>query len=248
MTANADDRRIYGQRSRIGLLVPSSNTVCEIEFWRMAPPGVTVHTSRMPFFATRYERPLDEMERHLDRVFEEAKTAAPDVIAYGCTASSAKGDAAVKEREIAELAGLPTATAAAALVEALRALRATRIAMLTPYPPETNAKEVRFFAENGIEVLAEESIIVDEAQLSFRNMCLVPADRLVERALALGSDERVEAVVLSCADMPTAEALPRIEAELGKPVISSVQALFWRSLRLAGIDDRVANAGRLLTL
>jgi arylmalonate decarboxylase len=248
MTANAHPERIYGQRCRIGLLVPSSNTVCEIEFWQMAPPGISVHTSRMPFFATRHQRPLDEMETHLDRVFDEAKTAVPDVIAYGCTASSAKGDAMVKERELAEQAGVPTATAAAALVEALRALGATRIAMLTPYPPETNAKEVKFFAENGIEVLAEESIIVDEAQLSFRNMCLVPAERLIERAVALGSDERVEAVVLSCADMPTAGALPAIEAELDKPVISSVQALFWRALRLAGIDDPVPNAGRLLAM
>ena len=244
MTANA--QRVYGARGRIGLLVPSANTVCEIEFWRLAPPGVSVHTSRMPFLPERYARPLDEMEKHTDRVLEEARSAAPDVIAYGCTASSAKGDPAAMEAKLSERAGLPTVTAGAALVAALRALGICRIAMLTPYPPATNAKECRFFAGNGIEVVAEESVIVDEAQLRFKNMCQVPTDRLVERSIALGGDPRVQAVVLSCTDMPTVEAVTAIEAALDKPVISSVQALLWRALRTAGIDDAVPGAGRLL--
>lgn len=244
MTAHA--QRIYGARGRIGLVVPSSNTVCEIEFWRLAPAGVSVHTSRMPFLPDRYARPLDEMETHTDRVFEEARTAAPDVIAYGCTASSAKGDPAVMEAELAERSGLPTVTAGAALVAALRALGASQIALLTPYPPETNAKECKFFAENGIAVLAEESVIVDEAQLSFKNMCQVPTDRLVERAVALGGDARVEAVVLSCTDMPTVDAVTAIEAALDKPAVSSVQALLWRALRAGGIADAIPGGGRLL--
>ena len=161
MTANLE--RVYGGRGRIGLVVPSTNTVCEIEFWRMAPPGVTVHTSRMPFLPDKYPRPLEEMETHLPRVFEEAASAAPDVIAYGCTASSAVGDPADKEATLTSESGRPTVTAAAALVEALRALGVSRVAMLTPYPPAMNAKECKFFAANGIEVVAEESVIVDEA-------------------------------------------------------------------------------------
>jgi len=243
---SGDSNRVYGRRARIGLVVPSTNTVAETEFWRLAPAGLTVHTSRMPFFAERSAAPFEEMERHLPRVLEEAVSATPDVIAYGCTASSAKGDPAVMEGELTALSRRPTATAAAALLAALAALGARRIALLTPYPPALNAKECVFFAKNGIEVVAEESVIVDEAQLSLRNMCLVPTDLLVERAIALGRDARIEAVLLSCADMATLEAIPAIEAALGKPAISSVQALFWRALRLAGLTDPIANAGRLL--
>ena len=243
----SDARRgTYGHRARIGLLVPSTNTVGESEFWRLAPPGVSVHTSRMPFLPDKHAEPFAAMEAEVPRVLEEAVSAAPDVIAYGCTASSAKGDPSVLEAELSGESGRPTATAAGALVAALKVFGARRIALVTPYPPETNAKERTFFAENGIEVVADESVIVDEAQLRFRNMCLVPKAKLVERAIALGRRGDVDAVVLSCADMPTFEALPEIEAAIGKPVTSSIQALFWRALRLAGIEDRNPAAGRLL--
>ena len=38
---------MYGWRGRIGLLVPSINTTMETEFWKIAPPGVSVHTARI---------------------------------------------------------------------------------------------------------------------------------------------------------------------------------------------------------
>lgn len=241
------DQRIYGQRARLGLLVPSTNTVSETEFWRMAPPGVTVHTSRMPFFADRDQLPFDEMEKQVPRVLEEACTADPDVIVYACTASSAKPDPAAYEAKIAAGAGRGTVTAAASLVAALNAFGAQRVALVTPYPQSINDKERRFFAGLGIEVTEDESIIVDPEQLKVKNMFLVPTERLVERASALGSDERVDAVVLSCCDMPTIDAIPRIEAAIGKPVTSSNQSLFWRALRSHGIADPVQGCGRLLS-
>ncbi|MCG8508382.1 MAG: hypothetical protein MI741_04060, partial [Rhodospirillales bacterium] len=37
----------YGYRGRIGLIVPSTNTVNEPEFYQMAPPGVSIHTARI---------------------------------------------------------------------------------------------------------------------------------------------------------------------------------------------------------
>jgi arylmalonate decarboxylase len=239
--------RVYGARARLGLVVPSTNTVAETEFWRMAPAGVTVHTSRMPFFSERYEKPFDEMESHLPRVFDEANSAEPDVIAYGCTASSAKGNPRDYEGELSEQAGTPTVTAAGALVAALEAFDAERIALVTPYPPEINAKERVFFAENDIEVVVDESVIVDQKQLRIKNMNRVPTAKLVERAVALGGRADVDAVLLSCCDMPALDAIPRIEAALGKPVISSTQALFWRAARTAGIDDAIEGLGRLLS-
>ena len=58
-------QRVYGAKARMALMVPSTNTVAETEFWEMAPDGITIHTSRMPFFAERFEKPFDEMESHL---------------------------------------------------------------------------------------------------------------------------------------------------------------------------------------
>jgi arylmalonate decarboxylase len=175
----------------------------------------------MPFFAERFEMPFDAMESHLPRVIDEVNSAEPDVIAYGCTASSAKGNPRDYEAKLSRETGKPTVTAAAALVEALGALWAKRVAMVTPYPRAVNDKERAFFADNGITVVKDESIIVDENQKPFKNMNRVPVDKLVERAVALGGRDDVEAVVLCCCDMPTLEAIPRIEAAIGKPVTSS---------------------------
>jgi maleate cis-trans isomerase len=94
--------------------------------------------------------------------------------------------------------------------------------------------------------MEDESIIVHESQMQFKNMNKVPAELLIERATALGGRDDVDAVVLSCCDMPTLDAIPRIETAIGKPVTSSVQALFWSATRAAGITERAKGKGRLL--
>ena len=238
--------RVYGVKARMALMVPSTNTVAETEFWKMAPEGLTVHTSRMPFFADRFDSPFDEMESHLPRVIDEVNSAQPDIIAYGCTASSAKGNPIDYEKQLTQNTGKPTVTAAAALVEALKTFSAKKIVMITPYPQSTNDKERVFFQGNGIEVIEDESIIIDDAQLKFKNMNKIPTDLLIDRSVSLGQAENVDAVILSCCDMPTLDAIPIIEDAIGKPVTSSTQALFWRAIRTAGILDPIEGVGSLL--
>ena len=243
---DANTERVYGVKARMALMVPSTNTVAETEFWKMAPEGLTVHTSRMPFFADRFDSPFDEMESHLPRVIDEVNSAQPDIIAYGCTASSAKGNPIDYEKQLTQNTGKPTVTAAAALVEALKTFSAKKIVMITPYPQSTNDKERVFFQGNGVEVIEDESIIIDDAQLKFKNMNKIPTDLLIDRSVSLGQAENVDAVILSCCDMPTLDAIPIIEDAIGKPVTSSTQALFWRAIRTAGILDPIEGMGSLL--
>ena len=243
---DANTERVYGVKARMALMVPSTNTVAETEFWKMAPEGLTVHTSRMPFFADRFDSPFDEMESHLPRVIDEVNSAQPDIIAYGCTASSAKGNPIDYEKQLTQNTGKPTVTAAAALVEALKTFSAKKIVMITPYPQSTNDKERVFFQGNGVEVIEDESIIIDDAQLKFKNINKIPNDLLIDRSVSLGQAENVDAVILSCCDMPTLDAIPIIEDAIGKPVTSSTQALFWRAIRTAGILDPIEGVGSLL--
>ena len=55
----------------------------------------------------------------------------------------------------------------------------------------------------------------------------------------------VEAVVLSCTDMRSVGTIDRLEAELGKPVVSSNQAMLFAALRDADIDGAGVACGRL---
>ena len=50
---------------------------------------------------------------------------------------------------------------------------------------------------------------------------------------------------MSCTSLRALQIIPQAEAALGKPVISSNQALAWHMMRLAGLANGPINAGRL---
>jgi maleate isomerase len=50
---------------------------------------------------------------------------------------------------------------------------------------------------------------------------------------------------VSCTNLRTAEVIEDAEARLGKPVISSNQALFWHIRKLAGLPVANNGLGRL---
>ena len=54
-----------------------------------------------------------------------------------------------------------------------------------------------------------------------------------------------EALLICCTDFGTAAVVQPLEDELGKPVITSNQALGWHMLRLAGLRTISKGPGRL---
>lgn len=62
--------------------------------------------------------------------------------------------------------------------------------------------------------------------------------RLYETIVAAGRAD-VEGVFVACTSMHVTPVIPECEAALGKPVLSSNQALAWHALRLAGVRDAV---------
>ena len=68
-----------------------------------------------------------------------------------------------------------------------------------------------------------------------------------EAALELGASTVVDAVFISCTNLKALSIIEELEAKLGKPVISSNQALGWHCLHLAGIEDQLPNYGNLFS-
>ena len=56
---------------------------------------------------------------------------------------------------------------------------------------------------------------------------------------------RAQAIVLSCTDMRSVEAINRIESALGKPVVTSNQAMMFGLVRVLGLPRHDALPGRL---
>ena len=238
-------KRPYGWRARIGLIVPSPNTVTETEFWRMAPEGVSIHTTRLLYRADEVDDPVADMEQFLPQTLEELRGLEVDVVAYACTASALKTPHEETRDEVAKGVGRPAVTTMGTILEAFKALGVTRIAVGSPYPEEVNKAERKYFESQGLTVTADEGVILFEAQQRLRHMNLVTEADVEELAKHIDSPD-AEAIFLSCGDMATLRIVDKLEKALGKPVVTSVQTTFWGALRAAGIDDRIDGRGTLL--
>ncbi|MCX8191981.1 MAG: hypothetical protein N3F06_04155, partial [Nitrososphaerales archaeon] len=113
---------MYGWRGRIGLLIPSSNTTMESEFWKVVPDGVSIHTARMRLIEASAEA-LKEMAKEALKAAEDLATANVNLILYGCTTGSLI-EGIRWEQELSESirlrTGVKAITTAFAVIEALK--------------------------------------------------------------------------------------------------------------------------------
>jgi maleate isomerase len=162
---------------------------------------------------------------------------------YSCTSASVViGDA---EIETAVKAAKPTAavvTPTAAAVSGLRAFGAKRISVLTPYTLETSRSMADYFEGLGFDIARFTCLgLTDD-----REMARISPDEIVafaKEATAPDSD----ALFISCTAVRAAGVAARIEAAIGKPVVTSNLATAWACLRLCGDDTARPELGRLMT-
>jgi maleate isomerase len=228
---------MYGHRLRIGLLVPSSNTTMETEFWRAVPAGVSVHSSRMKIVDTTIDG-LEGMDRDLETALDLALTAGVGVICYGCTTGSLRGgndhERALVER-IEKLSGVPAVTTASAVVEQLRRSDIRSVAVATPYVEELNELERCFLENNGFRVVCIRGLgIRPNLEIGRRDPQI--AYRLAKEVILEAPE--ADALFISCTNFPTLGILKRLRQELGRPVISSNQASLAAILEKTGIPDK----------
>lgn len=235
-----------GRRARIGIVVPSVNTVMEPWANRIVPEGVSLHFSRMYIPAETTAESLIEMDRTDGKsALRQLSSVFPHVMAYGCTASSiVQGldyDAHLRT-EIAEGYDVPSTTAAHAIVSALHAVGAKRVSIVSPYPAKVDEAEHQYFSDAGFEVLGGAFLgIVDGFKLA------EPSPETLFDLGKRGMDANADALVVSCLNTRSHTVIDRLEQALGKPVITSTQATLWHALRLAGIDDPIDGHGRLMS-
>jgi maleate cis-trans isomerase len=240
---------MIGWRARLGFLVPPGNPTVETEMIALAPAGVSVHFHRMTARgATGSLEDQDERNRMMvDNIGDSIELLAmvtPDVIVVAHTATSyhlgPRGEADLLRR-LQEATGRRVITAFGSVVRALEQLNVRRLALGTPYSPETTAQGRCHLEAHGLKV-------VNCANLQGVTNIY---DETAERAYGLArlvDHNDAEAVFLSGTGMPTLPVLELLEQDLGKPVISSASAMMWHALRLAGVRQPISGYGRLLTL
>jgi maleate isomerase len=245
-----------GWRGRIGLIIPSANSNMEPEFYKMAPDEVSTHTSRMLLPKLTVEN-LIEMGKLAVKAALELKTAAVDILVFGCTSGSfVKGLG--HDREIVDAlegaTSIPAITTSTAVLEAFKLLGVKRVSVASPYTDDINQKLETFLEQNGLDVLALKGLGLGDRRVIFplsdQETATIGiqepyiAYKLVKQLASANAD----AYFVPCTNLRTVEIISRLEDDLQKPVITSNQASLAMALRRLGIRKAVHGFGRLFDL
>jgi len=137
--------------------------------------------------------------------------------------------------------GVPVSNPATAALAAFTALKAKRISILTPYVTSVNEEMADYFTSYGFEVMSIAGFAIEkDADMT----AVTPAD--IEKAALEVCNPDADLIFISCTAMRAAEALASIEKKLGKPAVSSNQAMVWHSLKQIGYGNPVHGFGVLL--
>lgn len=233
---------MYGSRARLGLIIPSSTTI-EPEYTAALPTDVSVHVSRMHLEDTATAETLREMLNSIDRCGSLLATADIDVIGFACTVGSLPDGpetATEIEHRLTALTDVPAVATAAAVDRTLSTLEVTSVAVATPYIEELNNLERSFLEACGYEVTAIDGLGL-ESDLA---MGAQTPSTAYWQAQAVDTDD-ADCVFISCTNYRTFEIIDNLEAELGKPVVTSNQATLWNMLERADIAHDQRDLGTL---
>src|SRR6476661_3797200 len=175
--------------TRIGLIVPSSNTVCEPDFYTRLPDGCALHTARMFLEETTPEGESVMLDEHVPRAIVDLATARPDVVVFACTSAGAlrgnEYEAELIER-ISQQTGSPTVSVAASVRRTINAQKPDRVGVITPYVDSLNDKIRESLEADGVSVTAihglgiSENFTIAEVEperiVSFATECFSPGD------------------------------------------------------------------------
>jgi maleate isomerase len=225
--------------TRVGLIVPSSNTALE-----SAVAALGLHRHRVAFNVTRVGVTTITLDQQASDQFGHqpmlsAATlladAGLDALIWAGTSGSwlgVDGDRALA-RSLTERTGVPTTTSTLALLDSCRRLEVTRVALVTPYIGPVVDRMVANYALEGIEVVAERHLGLSDN----RAFGAVTPEQIWD--LAVGCPlHGAQALMVACTNLDATGLVADLEARLEVPVLDSIEVTVHEVLALAGVMAR----------
>jgi maleate cis-trans isomerase len=228
---------------RIGLLAPSSSTTQEIEYRQILPADITLHTARLVLRTVDPNATISIVEE-IEQESRKLADADVDVIVLAATApSSRKGIGYDKELigRISGASGKPATTASTAMMQALEVLGARKIVIAAPWSDEVNEIAAAFIEASGVRVLAHRAL----GHVANLEIGLLDEATAFELGCSVDQSD-ADAVMLACGNWRTQGIVDRLEATLGKPVVTTNQVTLWGALRTIGHAKALPGWGKLL--
>jgi maleate isomerase len=215
------DRPPQAPCARIGLIIPSVNSMSEPQFNRFAPEGLAVHVTRARV-AGEWKRPLNVMADEIAASARLLSDVAPDLIVFHCTDTSMtqgpQGESRILDI-VRDAAGVEAVATSRLVLEALQSLGLRRLVLLSPY--QSNQNVIGYLQATGFAV-------VHDVALALKPLEFAKVTPQEWTELARTNDRSdADGIFLSCTNTTQIEAIAEIERALGKPVVNSNQAVLW---------------------
>jgi maleate cis-trans isomerase len=220
-----EKRPLPAAQARIGIIIPSVNSMTEPQFNRFAPAGLGVHVARARV-AGAWKRPLADMAEEIATSARLLADVAPDLIVFHCTDTSMtqgpQGEGRILDI-VRQATGIEAVATSRLVVEALQAFGLRNLVLLSPY--KSNRAVIGYLQATGFKVVHDVALELDSPEFAR----VTPA-QWTELAQIHDRPE-ADGIFLSCTNTTQIEAVADIERLLGKPVVNSNQAVLWGCLR-----------------
>jgi len=208
---------------RVGLIVPSSNTVMEPDFHRHLGNTCIISTARILLEDVTRDAEQQMLDDDLPRAINLIRTTAPDLVVFGCTSAGALGsmahDAAIAHM-IEQGTGALAVTVLSAVLTSIRTIAPRRLAVFTPYVQDLTNSIGASIAEAGFPPVRTVGMGI-RANIEIG---AVPTSNIVSFVESQLDGCLPDCIFLSCTNWHAIEAIAPLQQILGIPVITSNQA------------------------
>ncbi len=232
---------MYGHRARVGYACPPR--VAEVfvyEFYKIAPPGVTLAISTVGGGRASNAQLQDAFRVSMEAAEELAKTGVNAVVLGGEPLNASIGADELQKHldSLSKKYSIPFTTSLTAQAEALRVLGAKKVAVVS-YGSSYGEGDL---VPDGIEIAVSKN-----GGISGTPLATISIDVPVRLAREAKKEHpEIDSIKIRTAHWNTLEAIDALEKELDVNVVSASQAITWHGLRTAGIKDSIQGCGRLL--
>jgi maleate isomerase len=166
-----------------------------------------------------------------------------DLIAFCCTASTVIMGPNYDMELISKIESetrIPCTTTTRSILKALRQIKARKLSMISPYGKKIEELEINYFSKCGFEILRAKGMDLGVHELD------KPSPKAIYEFASKEFDHQADCLLISCLNFRAQACIEALEKDLGRPVISSAQAVMWNILRRTGVNETIDGYGSLL--
>lgn len=205
-------------------------------------PDCRLHITRIPCDPEVTEHTLAQMEHDLPASVQLLPDVPFDVIGYGCTSGATViGSSRIRALIRAACDTPNVSDPIASVIEAVHFLKVQSLGMVTPYIEPVSAAMRAHLQTANVRVVALESFDI----IHDPDVARVTAGSIKDAAIQVGR-ANCDGVFVSCTNLAGLSVIAEIEDAIGKPVLTSNQALAWSMCRSADLKPR-PGFGQLLS-